>query len=72
VPQDGTTRSVMLMARLMLILALVCHFLACGFVIVGRASDAEGLESWLHYEMRGPFVSADTTGLNGDDHVYSM
>jgi len=69
---DGASLSINSLLSLLLALAFVVHLMACCFVLVGRMGDEEGDESWLHYEMRGPFYSKDTTGVNGDNPVYSI
>jgi hypothetical protein len=70
--QDGTTRSIVMMFKLIFYLAYATHILACGFVVVGKVGDAANVDNWLANEIRGPFTTQDTTGLNGDDPVYSM
>lgn len=58
--QQGNTRSALLLVQLALALGFVCHCFACGFVLVGRLGDQQGLPSWLEYEMKGPFEASDT------------
>jgi hypothetical protein len=70
--QDGTTRSVVVMLRLMFYMSYATHLMACIFVLVGRVGSDAGVENWLANELRGPFFSEDTTGKNGGDPVYSM
>jgi hypothetical protein len=70
--QNGTTRSGVMMLKLLFYLAYAAHLMACGFVVMGKIGDGAGVENWLGYEIKGPFTSEDTTGINGDDAVYSM
>jgi len=70
--QHGTTRSAVMMLKLVMYLAYVAHLMACGLVFVGKAGDSAGVDSWLAHELKGPFTSEDTTGVNGDNDVYSM
>ena len=70
--QSGTTRSAVLMMRLVLIMAFCCHIMACGWVVIGKVGSGYGIDTWMLNEIRGPFVSEDTTGINGDDPVYSI
>jgi len=51
-------------------MAYTNHILTCGFVIVGKWSIANDQDTWLSYEIEpGPYISEDTTGLNGEEKV---
>jgi len=46
-------------------MAYVCHLMACGFVLVGRLCNKEGLDCWFDHEDtngHGPYHAKDTTG----------
>ena len=68
--QDGSTRSAVVMMKLIFYMAFANHLFACGFVVVGKAGSRLGKPNWLEEEMDGPFDSADTTGIHGDRAVY--
>jgi len=53
-------------------MSFVCHLMACGWVAVGKACFESGVDNWLENDIKGPFTSKDTTGLNGDRPVYSI
>lgn len=68
--QDGATRSAVSIFKLLFCMAYANHILACGFVVVGKWSIANDQDTWLSYEIEpGPYVSEDTTGVNGDVKV---
>jgi len=69
---EGASLSINKLMSLLVALAFVIHLMACGFVAVGKATDTAGQESWLNYELNGPFTSKDTTGARGNDPVYSI
>jgi len=69
----GSTRSVMMMLKLVLTMAYINHILACGWVAIGRLTSSQGMdENWLFYEQRGPFTAEDCTGVNGDRDAYTI
>ena len=70
--QNGTTRATFTSLKLLLFLMYTTHLFACGFVVVGRAGSDAGVDSWLDHEMKGPYTSEDTTGVNGGAAVFSI
>ena len=70
--QNGRTRSAVVMLKLIFCLCYATHLMACGFVAVGKAGDVRNMNNWLVHELRGPFTSEDTTGVNGGRPVYSI
>jgi len=68
--QNGSTRSALVVLQLLLILGYANHLLACGWVAVGRSTDRAGVESWLHYELNGPFNAMDTMKGRDPGSIY--
>eukprot|EP00614_Pseudopedinella_elastica_P004136 CAMPEP_0172592174 /NCGR_PEP_ID=MMETSP1068-20121228/11054_1 /TAXON_ID=35684 /ORGANISM="Pseudopedinella elastica, Strain CCMP716" /LENGTH=205 /DNA_ID=CAMNT_0013389011 /DNA_START=50 /DNA_END=663 /DNA_ORIENTATION=+ len=66
----GATRSFVMMVRLMLSLGYVVHIMACGFVLVGRTGSLENQDSWLAYELDGPYEAYDTTVAPSSFSIY--
>ena len=66
---NGRTQSVFMCAKLLLFMTFSCHIMGCIWVLVGRFSLAEGVDSWLENDINGPFVMKDTTAGR---HVYSI
>jgi hypothetical protein len=58
--QMGNTRSALLLGQLAFALGYTCHCLACGFVLVGRVGVIRGMQSWLEFELDGPYDASDT------------
>jgi CRP-like cAMP-binding protein len=67
---EGSTRSLLLLASLALRLGFVVHLAACGWVLVGRQSDQRGDDSWLANDLGGGFRAGDTEGGPYVDSIY--
>lgn len=61
-----------MLTKLAVILGLVCHFMSCGFVLIGRQSLLVDQPSWLDDTLHGPYTAKDTTGKTGDASVNSI
>jgi len=70
--QNGTTRATFTSIKLLFFLMYTTHLFACGFVLVGRAGSDAGVDSWFDHEIKGPYTSEDTTGVNGVTAVFSI
>lgn len=70
--QNGATRAMVTTLKLLFFLVYSTHLFACGFVVIGKVGSNAGVLSWFDFEVKGPFVSKDTTGANGSEAVYSI
>jgi hypothetical protein len=63
---DVSTRSAISMLKIMLMISLVVHFMACLWVLIGRIGDIHGKENWLNHDTftgnEYGFTYQDTTG----------
>ena len=62
---EGSTRSLLLLASLALRLGFVVHISACGWVFVARQSQLRGENSWLTNDFNG-YEAVDTEGPHAD------
>jgi len=58
---EGTTRTSIRILRIMAIMGIVCHFMACVWVAAGRAADEAGKNSWLRQDIK-EYSYLDTEG----------
>jgi len=47
--QNGNTKTVVRMLRIVTVMGFLCHFMCCFWVLAGRTSDQNGDPSWLHH-----------------------
>ena len=46
--QNGSTKTVLRMLRIVTVMGFLCHFMCCFWVLAGRNSDTNGERSWLN------------------------
>jgi len=58
---DGMTKTFLRILRIILIMAAVCHQMACVWTFAGRSADLNGEDSWLANDFKS-YTAEDTKG----------